>query len=573
MPKRPLVSVITVGFLFLSLLPLAIMALAGALSLNRSFRQDLENSMLVIGNSASTAIAQVEQSFNSVFAVVEYFMTHGDVGQMPQLIAAEQASRKDVTAITVVDEQSRVIAVAPVVLAVIGWDYSGITEISAARSSQELVLSVPFIPPQANQVIVSAYRSVGPYVVAVDLDLEYLSLFLDRLRLSTNDHILLTNAKGQVLASNKLTEVFQQRFIDVDSIPSSGFSKVRLGSNYHYLTIREIHPMDWKLLYYRDYQESRSLWRIFFGQFIAIGWVSFSLALVMAIVVGRLLSQPVVSMVKEIEHLAAGDYALRVSGDWPEELARIARQVNFLVEKVQERETDLQLSRVQLSRDLNEKSVMLKEIHHRVKNNLQVVASLLRLQEDNIRDDLDRELFKATELRIFSMALTHEVLYQSETLAAVSIRNYTQALLAQLSDTYATRDLCLDFSCDDFGLILDQAVPFGLIFNELLSNAFKYAFKDSADPCLTVAIRRICADDSDTGSVLLLAADNGPGMPLKSELDAKRSLGMSLISSLTEQLGGTIRWSSPEGGRGVKVELQFRMAIHGTSNHPGSHCF
>jgi two-component sensor histidine kinase len=131
---------------------------------------------------------------------------------------------------------------------------------------------------------------------------------------------------------------------------------------------------------------------------------------------------------------------------------------------------------------LSEKEALLKEIHHRVKNNVQIISSMLNLQVGEIRDELSRKLFEESQSRIRSMALIHEMLYQSEDLATVDFRDYIQSLLSSIFRSYsasASRVL-LKTEIEQLSLPLDLAIPCGLILNELVCNALKYAFGDSS---------------------------------------------------------------------------------------------
>jgi len=203
-----------------------------------------------------------------------------------------------------------------------------------------------------------------------------------------------------------------------------------------------------------------------------------------------------------------------------------------------------------LGRSLAEKEVMLREIHHRVKNNLQIILSLLSLQSEREQGAQCSDSLPRMRDRILSMALVHEQLYRSSDLNAVNMAHYIPTLVEQIADTYRQPDsrIEIDFAVDDLRLTIERAIPLGLVVNELVTNAFKYAFTAESPGRLTVALRR-------TGPVeaALLVEDDGPGLPPGVETTQGDTLGLLLVNSLAQQLGGTATLKSRNGTRAVVV--------------------
>lgn len=198
--------------------------------------------------------------------------------------------------------------------------------------------------------------------------------------------------------------------------------------------------------------------------------------------------------------------------------------------------SDRMAAEAQIKQSLQEKEVLLKEIHHRVKNNLQIVSSLLKLQAGTINDPEVLKPFTDSYNRVRSMALIHEKLYQSDDLDRVRTVEYLRNLTANLFDSYtaATNQIQLDLQLDNIDLNIDTAIPCGLIITELLSNAIKYAFPDDRAGTIWVEFR-------DLGDRLRLSVcDNGVGLPDDFDLDESESLGLQLVTSLTEQLHGEL---------------------------------
>lgn len=187
---------------------------------------------------------------------------------------------------------------------------------------------------------------------------------------------------------------------------------------------------------------------------------------------------------------------------------------------------------------LKEKEVLLREIHHRVKNNMQVISSLLRLQSANIREKQYVDMLKDSQSRIKSMALVHEKLYQSENFAEVDFNEYTKALVNSLFRSYGADPvkIALRVEVDDVSLELDRAIPCGLIINELVSNALKYAFPEDREGEIRVTLGSTKEDEFK-----LTVSDNGAGMPEQIDFRNTETLGLHLVTILAEdQLYGNI---------------------------------
>jgi PAS domain S-box-containing protein len=191
---------------------------------------------------------------------------------------------------------------------------------------------------------------------------------------------------------------------------------------------------------------------------------------------------------------------------------------------------------------LREKEVLLKEIHHRVKNNLQVISSLLSIQMSGVKEDSTRELFRESQNRVRSMALVHERLYRSVTLAEVDFGEYARAVTSDLVNSYARPGISCAVEADDICLGVDLAIPCGLILNEIVSNALKHAFVGRNRGSIRIAIGR-----DPAGEVSLRIDDDGIGHPLGEKWASASSMGTMLISSLSSQVGGTVTMVVNEG--------------------------
>ena len=202
---------------------------------------------------------------------------------------------------------------------------------------------------------------------------------------------------------------------------------------------------------------------------------------------------------------------------------------------------------------LAEKTTLLKEVHHRVKNNLQIVSSLLSLQANQVQNQEVLDLLSVTRNRVRAMALLHESLYQSKNLAQIDLPNYVRSLCDQLlrATGHGGGRIALESQVenDKIALGLDQAVPCGLVINELVTNALKHAFPGDRRGRIQVKL-----ESPAPQTVRLTVADDGIGLPATLEPDQAASLGLQLVTMLTKQLHGTVTF---ERGLGTTVQILF----------------
>ena len=201
---------------------------------------------------------------------------------------------------------------------------------------------------------------------------------------------------------------------------------------------------------------------------------------------------------------------------------------------------------------LAEKSVLLKEIHHRVKNNMQVISSLLSLQSRYLKHPDDVEIFKESQRRIRSMALIHEMLYQSKSLSRIEFSGYVKKLLEILRGSldFTSGRIAYRKELEEVQLDIQTATPCGFIVNELVSNALKHAFPGERAGEVYVGLRQ----EKDE-SIILTVQDDGVGLPPGIDLQSFNSMGLQLVMMLVGQIDGTIR---AERDHGTKFVLVFR---------------
>lgn len=207
--------------------------------------------------------------------------------------------------------------------------------------------------------------------------------------------------------------------------------------------------------------------------------------------------------------------------------------------------TESKKAEERIKASLKEKEVLLREIHHRVKNNMQVISALLQLQAEKIEEDKYFRMFQETQDRIRSMALIHERLYKSQDLANVDFAGYVQNLLYNLFQSYSVDQgkVVLNINVGETSLGLDRAIPCGLIINELVSNSLKYAFPRQREGEIEVTLRPI-----NENEVQLVVRDNGIGLPEDFHFQTTQSLGLRLVAILAkDQLKGEIELDLTDG--------------------------
>ncbi|BAY26628.1 signal transduction histidine kinase [Calothrix sp. NIES-2100] len=241
-------------------------------------------------------------------------------------------------------------------------------------------------------------------------------------------------------------------------------------------------------------------------------------------------------------------------------LQQLANQLAIAIQQSElyrQLQTELQERRQieqQIRASLKEKEVLLREVYHRVKNNMQMVSSLLNLQASSIDDPTVLKLLSESQRRVKTMALVHERLYRSQNLARINFASYVEHLVNDLVRSYTSNKSFIRvlLEVDDLELDLDTAVPCGLIINELVSNALKYAFPNQQGEIKL----QFYLDNPEYYCLVL--KDNGIGVPAHIDPERTTSLGMQLIYGLTEQLGGTLQLDR-QGGSQFKILLKKRL--------------
>ena len=244
-----------------------------------------------------------------------------------------------------------------------------------------------------------------------------------------------------------------------------------------------------------------------------------------------------------------------------ENLRKYSKELEETIDKLREAQKQLvdikELKKIEedLRKSLGEKDVLLQEIHHRVKNNLQMISSLLSLQSEYIEDEQTLEILKKSQTRIKSIALIHEKFYsESEDLARIDIASYVHDLTTKLFYLYgiSLESVKLNIDIKNIWLDITLAIPFGMIINELLSNSLRHAFPDNRGGEINILLRK-----KTENKFILIVGDNGVGLPLDIDFPNIETLGLQLVYTLVNQLEGTIELDRSDG---TVFKIQFLKA-------------
>jgi len=205
----------------------------------------------------------------------------------------------------------------------------------------------------------------------------------------------------------------------------------------------------------------------------------------------------------------------------------------------------------QIKKSLEEREILIKETHHRVKNNLMVISSLLSLQARYIKDKEAQGIFKESQNRARSMALIHEKLYQTTDLKKIDFGDYIQKLSLELLRTYSdkSKDIKMDFEVENHLLDINTSIPLGLIVNELITNSLKHAFVKNKKGQIKIKFTK------ENEKYVFEVSDNGIGLPNNFDIEKTSTLGLSLVFNLVNQIDGKLDY---EGNNGTRFTIKFK---------------
>jgi two-component sensor histidine kinase len=542
-------------FLLASVLVLAILPVITFFGLttaliHRHIIADIEGPLGAIAASAATEAALVIDEPRRVLGGLETFLSKEPLSKaLDSYLDAAVSSSAAIGDLAVLDSRGRIVAASAANRSHLGEDLSGQPAFAKAMADADAdgspVLTSPFVNPADGTVTVLAFKRFPEGALAAYLKLDEFSRFLVLLRFSDADRLALIDGIGFVIAHTDPSFVSEQRFIKP---PGPGITRIDENSRTWLATSRTVPGHDWRVIYYRDADESYAIsGRL--GLYLGlVGVASLALALVLAMLMRASFSKPFYEIISRMRMMTAGRYDERIRGNYAEEFSRIADAFNGMADQVSVRES-------RITRELEEKTVLLREVHHRVKNNLQIMSSLLNLETQNVRDPADLAIMQAGQDRIYSMSLVHELLYQTEDLRSIEMSSYAEQLTSYLLSTRDREGLEVATELESVVIPLEKALSCGLILNEMLTNALKYGVKGTPTPFLGIRLK------VEEGKTLMLEVrDRGPGFKPSEDPRMSKSLGFSLIINLAKQLEGSVEFLPTAPGEawpGLTARIRF----------------
>ncbi|MBN2442382.1 MAG: HAMP domain-containing protein [Spirochaetales bacterium] len=281
---------------------------------------------------------------------------------------------------------------------------------------------------------------------------------------------------------------------------------------------------------------------------IAVSLFIIILGIIISYILSRSISRPIEQFIKAAQIIGNGNLDYKVEIFTGDEINELAKEFNQMTERLKKTISDITFAEKKIERSLKEKEILLQEIHHRVKNNLQVIMSMLRLQTKSTKENGLAEKINEIQNRIKSISLIHEQLYQSENFINIDFTLYIRSIINNLFRFYKTDParIQLTFDIDSLILGIDQAIPCGLIMNELISNSLKHAFPGDKKGQISVSLH-----SKEENKIELTISNNG--IPIENDLDYYKNsetLGLYLVIILAEdQLNGTITLDRTNGNK------------------------
>ncbi|RXJ90344.1 histidine kinase [Arcobacter sp. CECT 8983] len=351
------------------------------------------------------------------------------------------------------------------------------------------------------------------------------------------------------LTAKQIMQASKKNFVEHKHKNKAAISWVRdlYGDKYKNYTLLLI-----KTVYKEDLLKNvdSTLKKILPATFIAL-----ILALLLAFFLFKRLFKTINTLTYTAKEVNKGNKKIRslVSGN--DDIGNLGRafdsMLNSFEENIKILDTKVEEKTKELQNSLLEKEILLKEIHHRVKNNLALTISLIKLQENKIKDKNTQTILNDIQERIYTMELLHRKLYESSNLNSICFKEYVENLLEDISYTYdIEKKVEYKIDIEKIVLNIEIAMPCALILNELITNSFKYAFKDNPKPKLEISMKK-----TEKGTLLLIHKDNGKGLSKQIDLETSETLGLKLINSISKfQLDGQITYSY-EKGAVFKIEF------------------
>lgn len=538
-----------VGFIAAAILPMALIGLVIGLSLSAYLDQELRGSARSLIESVAMETGRYFQNARDHLLVYASLLDGGTaLGELAGVIGTTQRAHAEIRRIFVLAPGGRVVLAAPADEGLEGRDMSGIRLAGLELGGPEADggFSRAFLSPIDGSVTVYAGAGLkNGGAVVMELDLGSVSAFLGPLRIEPRDEIGLVDERGRFIAHSDPENVRLQR--NETAFGPGGYGERSLDDGRGRWLVRAapIAGTPWRAIYYKETSKRRDIISSVLGiaGFVALSCVVGAAALGLGN--STALRRAVAAFSAGVRSVADGDYEAAIPPPYAE-LSELSESVAKMASSVAAREAKLREA-------VAEREQVLKEIHHRVKNNLQIIVSLLNLELGQHADGPSAAPLEDSIRRVYAMSLVHQLLYANERLDRVDVADYAGRLVSYLGGALGgPLDAAVLAAPEGMVIPPDAAVPFGLALSELVSNAYKHGASADGSHRLTVTIA------ADGGELVLEVRDGGHGFDeAPAGGGAERGLGLTLIRALASQLGGSVAWGRAPDGAGTAAILRF----------------
>ena len=598
--RRKLGTRIVLFFLVVGFLPLGIVAIFSFGRIRSSMEETINNNLKGLAARSSVEVGRLmSRGYFDIELLAENPIIRSEISSKAEILT-EMRKVQDFynifEDITLIDPDGFVITSTT-------YDYRGEWEgksfFQEAKKGKIIVSNAHIVLDPFKVVVIFTAPILGEdgkvkSVVAGQMNMEKVWEITDNFKIGRDGFLFIVNAIGDIIAhpdkdlifeelapEELKNEVLQDGVRIVDQLSLDGVRTI-----YGYSLLPDNPGFEkhrWRVIIAQPFLDAFSIFEFMSKQLVTIVLIAIVTIIFLSFLLTRYVVKPVYTLVHGAEQVAKGDLDWRLDIQRKDEIGQLGFAFNQMVSDlkefhgkirnytqeleliVEERTAKLKNINKQLQAEITErvraeerikvslveKEVLLKEIHHRVKNNMQIISSLLRLQAGYIEDKTTLNILNTSQNQIRSMALIHEKLYQSEDLGQIRFDEYIRELTSHIVRSYGIDPEVIELKIQAHRILLDidTAIPCGLIINELISNSLKHAFHPGDEGQICIDLHSL-----NQNGFQLTVSDNGVGFPRGLDFRDTQSLGLQLVNTLVEQLEGSI---DLDNGKGTVFRIEF----------------
>lgn len=554
MKKASLKKILILSFFILAIFPIGILSILIFETLGEKLETEILNKNQLLAQSVSSQIDEfLAQPKNMIKRIALLARTKKIINEDKILdyLNAYIETYPYFENILVLSPNGKIRYISPYDRNYLGIDLSRQNFYISVLEKKRVIWSPVFISQQNGQPTVAiAQMSEDGFVIVGYLNLRFLNAIIHKFYAGKEVQVGIVDDDGNLIAHSNVEYVNQRTNI-------KNLKSIRLGALGNQITLEEkfenidhlvsvdmVHATGWVVGVFEPSDEAFSTIRItgylmLAGILIALFfWIGISYWSLKKIL------RSIRSFEKESKKIADGDYVLEPEKVSLIEFQGLANGFETMSKKIAERERDLKDSNEKLEELLKENKILFREVHHRVKNNLQIVSSLLSLQASYVKDENVLKILKEARARIQSIALVHQKIYQNDNFTDLNFKNYMDEMASYLVSSFSMdlKNIEIVKEIEPVVLDLDTTIYLSMIINELIINSYKYAFQNNNGGKITIKFY----SDSQKHYVLIVS-DNGIGLPESVDFKNPKTLGLDLVMGLTESLSGTIEVQRNQG--------------------------